>query len=126
MRTHVPAPVTAAPADASNLKPGTLVQVLPAARWKRVPARTAIVTGTIGSGRPGLFALLWFWTLGQPEFTQTLFTVTPDEVVVPLHTTLATLPQASYRVLAARHAAARGQAARLLAPLAEPIARAAH
>lgn len=120
-----PGPCTQVEADACHLTPGALVQVRRASRWKRVPASTAVVIGSIGSGRPGLMALIWFWGLGQPEVTRTVFTVTPDEVT-PLHTTLATLPVQSYRILAARHAASRGPAARLLAPLTEPLTRAVH
>jgi hypothetical protein len=66
-----------------------------------------------------------FWPLGSPTFTRSVFTVTPDEVT-PLRTTLATLPAESYRILAARHAECRGPAARLLAPLDEPLREAAH
>lgn len=119
-----PGPCTQTPADSVPLTPGVLVEVRPARRWRFTPASTAVVIISVGSDRGGPMCLIWFWALGSPEYIRSVFTVTPDEVM-PLRTTLATLPEESYGILAARHAECRGPAARLLAPLAEPLRRAA-
>ncbi|GGX36380.1 DUF6409 family protein [Streptomyces chryseus] len=119
-----PGPCTQRPTTAADLTTGALVQTLPAPRWANVASRSAVVITAMGSGTSTI-ALVWFWALGPAEYQRTVWTVQADEVV-PLQTTLKTLPQQTYRAMVAAHGKAEGPNVGMVAPLTAALAAAHH